>query len=231
MTYAISDLHGRYDLYLEMLKRIQFSPEDTLYILGDVADRNKGGIQIYKDILNRGNVSLLMGNHERMLLRALQDPNGISLNGHESNRELWYRNGGEITEKEFRIEAAPVQRRLLAYLEELPLNVPVAVNETRFLLVHAMPVSLYEKYGVFYDDYIDFTVWERIEPWMNIEFSADVMICGHTPTAYYQQTRPMEICQVRENVYDIDCGCASGQKRGGRLGCMRLEDLTEFYVG
>ena len=44
MTYVISDLHGRYDLYLEMLERIQFSPEDTLYILGDVADRNKGGI-------------------------------------------------------------------------------------------------------------------------------------------------------------------------------------------
>ena len=94
MTYAISDLHGRYDLYLEMKERIRFSPEDTLYILGDVADRNKGGIQIFKDILQRVNISMLMGNHERMMLRALQDPEGISLNGHESNKELWYRNGG-----------------------------------------------------------------------------------------------------------------------------------------
>ena len=57
MTYAISDLHGRYDLYLEMMERIRFSPEDTVYILGDVADRNKGGIQIFKDILQRVNIS------------------------------------------------------------------------------------------------------------------------------------------------------------------------------
>ena len=231
MTYVISDLHGRYDLYLEILEKVRFSADDVLYILGDVTDRNEGGIRIYKDILQKVNIRMLMGNHERMLLRALQNPDGVSLNGHESNRELWYRNGGEKTEKEFHAEPELVQRRILAYLEELPLNIPVVINKTRFLLVHAMPVSLYGKYGTFYDDFIDFTVWERIEPWMKIEFSADVMICGHTPTGYYQHTRPMEIYKVRENVYDIDCGCASGQKRGGRLGCMRLDDMAEFYVG
>ena len=231
MTYVISDLHGRYDLYLEMLEKVRFSADDVLHILGDVTDRNEGGIRIYKDILQKVNIRMLVGNHERMLLRALQNPDGVSLNGHESNRELWYRNGGEITEKEFHAEPELVQRRILAYLEEIPLNIPVVINKTRFLLVHAMPVSLYEKYGTFYDDFIDFTVWERIEPWMKIEFSADVMICGHTPTGYYQHTRPMEIYKVRENVYDIDCGCASGQKRGGRLGCLRLDDMAEFYVG
>ena len=231
MTYVISDLHGRYDLYLEILEKVRFSADDVLYILGDVTDRNEGGIRIYKDILQKVNIRMLMGNHERMLLRALQNPDGVSLNGLESNRELWYRNGGEITEKEFHAEPELVQRRILAYLEEIPLNIPVVINKTRFLLVHAMPVSLYEKYGTFYDDFIDFTVWERIEPWMKIEFSADVMICGHTPTGYYQHTRPMEIYKVRENVYDIDCGCASGQKRGGRLGCLRLDDMAEFYVG
>ena len=231
MTYVISDLHGRFDLYSEMLEKLQLSPDDTLYILGDVTDRNEGGIRIYKDILQKVNIRMLMGNHERMLLRALKDPDGLSLNGRETNRELWYRNGGEVTEKEFRAEPALVQRRILSFLEELPLNIPVAVNKTRFLLVHAMPVSLYEKYGTFYDDCIDFTVWERIEPWMKIEFSADIMICGHTPTAYYQEIRPMEICKVRENVYDIDCGCASGQRRGGRLGCLRLDDMTRYYAG
>ena len=214
-----------------MLEKLQLSPDDTLYILGDVTDRNEGGIQIYKDILQRVNIRMLMGNHERMLLRALKDPDGLSLNGRETNRELWYRNGGEVTEKEFRAEPAPVQQSILSFLEELPLNIPVAVNKTRFLLVHAMPVSLYEKYGTFYDDCIDFTVWERIEPWMKIEFSADIMICGHTPTAYYQEIRPMEICKVRENVYDIDCGCASGQRRGGRLGCLRLDDMARYYAG
>ena len=53
MIYVMSDFHGRYDLYLEMLKKIRFSPDDVLYILGDVTDRTEGGIQIYKEILQR----------------------------------------------------------------------------------------------------------------------------------------------------------------------------------
>lgn len=39
MTYAMSDLHGRYDLYIKMLEKINFSEGDTLYILGDFVDR------------------------------------------------------------------------------------------------------------------------------------------------------------------------------------------------
>ena len=66
MTYVISDLHGRYDLYLEILEKIQFSADDVLYILGDVTDRNEGGIRIYKDILQKVTIYMLMGNHERM---------------------------------------------------------------------------------------------------------------------------------------------------------------------
>ena len=231
MTYVMSDLHGRYDLYAEMLEQIYFSQDDILYVLGDATDRSEGGIRIYKDVLQSKNINMLLGNHDRMMYQALCEPEAISLNGHETNRELWYRNGGEITEKEFRSEPEAVQRRILAYIEELPLEIPVAVNRTRFLLVHSMPVSLYEKYGRLYDNFTDFSVWERIEPWMKIDFPAEIMICGHTPTAYYQDVRPMEIYKIRENVYDIDCGCASKRRHGGRLGCLRLDDMAQFYTG
>ena len=38
--YAISDIHGCYDMFLEMLDKIQFDEtRDTLYILGDIMDR------------------------------------------------------------------------------------------------------------------------------------------------------------------------------------------------
>ena len=39
MIYAVSDLHGCYDKYRNMLEKIHFSETDTLYILGDVVDR------------------------------------------------------------------------------------------------------------------------------------------------------------------------------------------------
>ena len=41
MNYIMSDLHGRYFEFLDMLKEINFKDEDILYILGDVIDRRK----------------------------------------------------------------------------------------------------------------------------------------------------------------------------------------------
>lgn len=46
MIYVISDLHGCYDQYKQMLKKIQLSKNDTLYILGDVIDHGNDGIKI-----------------------------------------------------------------------------------------------------------------------------------------------------------------------------------------
>ena len=52
MTYAMSDLHGESGRYQAMLERIRFSPEDALFILGDVVDRGGiGGIDILRDVM------------------------------------------------------------------------------------------------------------------------------------------------------------------------------------
>ena len=231
MTYVISDLHGRLDLYHEMMKKISFCAEDTLYILGDIGDRNEGGIQIFKEIMDEPNIHMLMGNHEQMMLDAIVSPEAISLNGNETNEQLWFRNGGSITKKEFRDEPEELQQRILQYIKGLPLNISLEVDGIKYLLVHGMPTCMFGKYGRDYDDIAEFAVWERIEGWMKVEFPADVMICGHTPTWYYRDENPMRICSVRENVYDIDCGCASGEEYGGRLACLRLEDMKAFYTG
>ena len=34
MIYAVSDIHGCYRQYKEVLEKIAFSDEDTLYVLG-----------------------------------------------------------------------------------------------------------------------------------------------------------------------------------------------------
>ncbi len=231
MTYAISDLHGRVDLYREILEKISFRAEDTLYILGDIGDRNEGGIQIFKQVMDKPNIHMLMGNHEQMMLDAILHPNGVSLNGDETNEQLWFRNGGSITKKEYLAEPEGLQYRILQYIESLPLNIELNVNGTEYLLVHGMPTCMFEKYGREYENVAEFAVWERIEGWMKVEFPADVMICGHTPTWYYRDENPMRICSVRKNVYDIDCGCSTGEEFGGRLACLRLDDMKAFYTG
>ena len=51
MIYAVSDLHGCYEKYRNMLETIQFRETDTLYILGDVVDRGDGGMKILLDMI------------------------------------------------------------------------------------------------------------------------------------------------------------------------------------
>ena len=46
MTYVMSDIHGQYEKYAQMLEKISFSDEDTLYILGDVLDRGDHSMKI-----------------------------------------------------------------------------------------------------------------------------------------------------------------------------------------
>ena len=49
MNYVISDLHGRYDLFLRLLEMIRFNEADTLFFLGDAVDRGPDGVTILQD--------------------------------------------------------------------------------------------------------------------------------------------------------------------------------------
>lgn len=64
MKYVMSDIHGCYETFLKMLKRIKFSNNDILYILGDVVDRGPEPIQALQYIMNKKNIFMIKGNHE-----------------------------------------------------------------------------------------------------------------------------------------------------------------------
>ena len=64
MIYCMSDIHGHYDKYLEMLRKIDFKDSDTLFVLGDVVDRGPSSMEILLDMMCRPNVIPILGNHE-----------------------------------------------------------------------------------------------------------------------------------------------------------------------
>ena len=120
--------------------------------------------------------------------------------------------------------------RILEKIESLPLNLTAEAGGTG-LLFAMLPLRVcvsQRTTGFSIPDELEFAVWHRLEPWMNIQFPADVLICGHTPAVFYSNTVPMEITRIKENVYDIDCGCARN-KPESRLACLRLEDMKAFY--
>lgn len=49
MIYVISDIHGCYKEYKELLEKIHFGETDELYVLGDVVDRGPEPMKVLHD--------------------------------------------------------------------------------------------------------------------------------------------------------------------------------------
>ena len=235
MIYVTSDIHGNKERYQSLMSKINLKSDDTLYILGDVIDRHPDGIKILLEIMDSENIKMLLGNHEYMMRNALlvdydetivEDPNCI---------DLWYNNGGRVTHKAFKEQPLKVQRRILRFLNQLPVNIDLDVNGNRFKLVHATSLTKYSYYkrnswyGDRYFDKIEYAVWQR---WYRGDSKPRnySMIFGHTPTCHYQKNNPMKIYR-NGRIIGIDCGCGFPMKdyRGPRLACLRLDDMAEFY--
>lgn len=60
-TYVMADIHGEIDRFHAMLDLINFSADDQLYIIGDVIDRRAEGVEILLEIINKGNIHLILG--------------------------------------------------------------------------------------------------------------------------------------------------------------------------
>ena len=206
---------------------VHYSDEDQLYILGDVIDRNPDGIKILLEIMPAGNMHMILGNHEYMMLNAVED-SGYQINQWFTNLDLWYLNGGAVTEMAFRALEMDKQKMIINYIKELPLNIEITCKGTQYLLVHGSPASMYEKEFSQYVDKIEYAVWNRFDPRADVFDPGKILICGHTPTIHFSAKNPMEVYQSR-NVLCIDCGCAYPAEEGGRLACLCLETGKIYY--
>lgn len=249
--YVMSDLHGMYAEYLRMLDKICFRPEDSLYILGDAIDRGKDGIRLLQDFMQRDNVTLLLGNHEYMMLEVvtMEDFLGGDLEEEFTRRMLqWRMNGGDVTAHVFFQELNyKEQAKIITYLENCPLMLPnVLANGKRYYLVHASP-DLEGITDAITDPFVtansllslpkaEAIKLKQILLWKRLEGTEDIpehycVIFGHTPTIHYQKELPMSFWYGKQMI-NIDSGCAflASGRREGRMGCLRLEDLKEFYL-
>lgn len=143
-TYLMSDIHGCYEQYRELLQKINFTAEDELYVLGDAVDRGPEPIKVLLDLMSRENVSFIMGNHDAVALMVLR---GLAKEiTEESISEMtadmlevysaWMQDGGEETVRQFRMLAHSIQRDVLSFLEDSPFYETVEHNNKLYVLVH-----------------------------------------------------------------------------------------------
>ena len=229
MNFVCSDLHGNDKKYRAMLEKIRLGSDDRLFVLGDVIDRGKDGVQILRDMRDRPNIFPILGNHEltaaMCLPQLLEEVTERSLAGLDdawvAGLSEWVMNGGGPTLRALNRLSREERGQILEYIRDMALYEEVEAGGRTFVLVHAglgnfspdKPLEDYEltelllgrprEDGVYYRD--------------------KTVILGHTPT---RLLGGKDKILFRGTMIGVDCGCGFG----GPLGCLCLETMEEFYV-
>lgn len=221
MTYVVANLHGALDQYQAMLKKIRFSKNDILYVLGDTADYGEDAVALLTELSMCENVYPVAGEHDFLALRMLSGFDRMLKSGSMPDADFaaemtaWSREGGAATLEGFRTLDNDMREGLLDYLSDFALYEEVETGGKSYVLVHAgidcfdpeKPLDEYEPENFF------------VTPSEEAYYEDRVVIVGHAPTKSGS-------IEKEGNIIRIDCGI----KDGGKLGCLCLETGEEFYI-
>ncbi len=228
MFYCCSDIHGCYEKYLALLKRIGFSDDDTLFVLGDAIDRGTDSIALLKDMMLRPNVIPIMGNHEYMALQVLRglmkEITDDSIVGFEETLQmmlLWQKEGGDQTLSAFQKLSRDEQYAIVEYLLEFSYYEEICVNGNDFVLVHA-GLDHFDEKRLLEDYALHELIFNRLD-YDRTYFKDRYLVSGHTPTRLIHGKD--EVYQEHHHIA-IDCGCVFG----GKLAAVCLDTLELYYV-
>ena len=232
MRYVVSDIHGCYNQYIQLLDKIKFTDEDELFVLGDAVDRGPEPIKVLQDMMNRPNVTFILGNHDFIMYATMKklaveitaenvethlDPEDIL------GYSLWLQDGGNTTAEQFRKLPYAEKMDMLDYIAEASLYEILEHNGKKYILVHAglanfTPDRDLDEYALheLLEERIDYT--KRYYPDENI-----FVITGHTPTFLIEGWNKPEVYQKNGHIA-IDCGCVGGGKLA--VFCIETEEVT-----
>ncbi|WP_454054584.1 metallophosphoesterase family protein [Clostridium sp. Marseille-Q7071] len=232
MKYVVSDIHGRLDRLKKLLERINFSKEDVLYVLGDLVDRGPEPIEVIKFIKEKKNIISIMGNHDEMMLKSLRDND-------EKEIIRWRRNGYETTLNGFNKLCEDEKKEILSYLDSLEY---FKIIDDKYILVHAgfetnrliadmLSMSLEE--GLLNQK--DRLVWVRGDFYKNKGLDEYTVIFGHNPRESIDKNFDV-VSEIPYKIWfdvkykDKICIDTGNCYEGGRMACLRLDDMMEFYI-
>lgn len=194
--YAVSDLHGRYDIFQKIKEFIH--PEDIVYVLGDCADRGKDGWQIIKEVYNNPQFIYIKGNHEDLLVKAMY-----------GDKQLCYLNGGKVTYNTWKYKdgGSMAWARRLDYL---PLEKTYINTKGQTIILCHAGYTPQPDQRISKEEYL----WGRDhfnEKW-NENYPTTFIIHGHTPIPYLvsnAEPGAYWYCNDKGGIAhkcDIDCG-------------------------
>ncbi len=214
-TYVISDIHGQYDMFIELLDKIQLQDTDMLYILGDILDRGPYPIKTLMKLMEMPNAICLVGNHELMALECLEFlmKEIIEMSIEELDEKMldnlvtWQYNGSKSTINEFRQLDSETRRDVIDFIKDFLIYEEIAVNGKNYLLVHAglgnyLPDKDIEDYS------IHEIIWTMAD--YDVQYFKDTyVVTGHTLTQTIKDNLQPGYIYRRNNNIAIDCGAST----------------------
>lgn len=223
MVYVISNIHGNYTKFNEMLDKISFSDNDIMYVLGDVVDYGDETMEVVCDLSVRMNVYPVMGEHDAIAYKMLSGFDEMLKKGGTPDAEFisemqaWSQDGGDKTLASFRSLDADMKEGVLDYLADMAPYEVAEVGGTKYLLVHA-GIAGFEK-GKDLDDYEPEDFYTEALDMDKEYFGKTNIVVGHMPT------ESGKISRHGKNIA-IDCG----EGREGSLACLCLDNGKEYYI-
>ena len=237
MTYALSDIHGESRMFTKMLQKIRLGETDTLYFLGDAVDRGDDPVGVLENMMERENIIPIMGNHDLVAASVLEKLEEYDLTekfatgaanhfpepGLGAVIRFWRDDGGKATLEAFSKIGKSDRARLIGFMKSFRKFAEVTVNGMDFVMVHGgLPGFTPEKPLA---DYQLLQVVSERTDYSRRYFPDKFLVTGHTPTVGVSRAHEGKI-YINEGNIALDCGACFGLS----LGCLRFDDMAEFYV-
>ena len=234
-TLVIGDIHGGLRALHQIMERANVSKNDTLIFLGDYVDGWSESPQVLDYLIaleKKQHCVFMRGNHDELVYKWLEES--------KDNRE-WYKHGGESTVIAYTKVNAATKQKHIEFLKNLK---NYYLDDQNRLFIHAGFTNMN---GVAYEYFPRLFYWDRTLWEMAIAMDKTIhkssfffpkrlrlfkeIYIGHTPTLYFNETTPMQGC----NVWNLDTGAAFT----GKLSIMNVDSkaywqsdqLLQLYPG
>lgn len=207
-TFAIGDIHGGLRALIQLMERVEVTPEDKLIFLGDYVDgwSDSANVVTYLIELAKQNTCIFMrGNHDDLTHRWLKTG--------ELN-DQWLQHGGQSSIDAYRKFSDQEKEEHITFYDQM---MNYYIDKENRLFVHAGFTNLKgpEQEYTATPFYWDRTLWElalAVNPNMEpddeffpkrLKLFEEIFI-GHTPVVRIGKEKPVHAA----NVWNIDTGAA-----------------------
>lgn len=207
-TLVIGDIHGGLKALQQVMQRAAVTADDKLIFLGDYVDGWSESAQTIAFVMQLATSNpcvFIKGNHDEWCEEWLRTGKGDS---------KWLFHGGQSTVESYAAFSEEEKQNHLNFFEQMKM---FDIDDTNRLFIHAGFTSMHGPAQEFYSSNYswDRTLWE-VALTMDKRIKKDSLLypkrlklfdeifIGHTPTLYYNQTIPMQGC----NVWNVDTGAA-----------------------